>query len=258
MTFFVPQVGPKLKAVSLICFLLVGVACSSFTVAYIHDKIPQSPPLPDVWFALVQEHRELMTITEFCITASFSICLVVMLTSSQRWLIMSRFCYISGLLYFGRAVTMGVTLLPTPSTSYRCDKRLNNTNWNIIAYRAFGNIISLGSETSGFRIACGDWIYSGHTLAVVISALFVQEYSPKSLSPWLPAITKILSYLAMLGIVTTRLHYTLDVILAYFLTTRVFWSYHEAVGQRYFPDPEPRGDLITEIFWYPMLRYVEG
>jgi shingomyelin synthase len=53
----------------------------------------------------------------------------------------------------------------------------------------------------------------------------------------------------MLCLVIARKHYTLDVVLAYFVTSRTFWAYHSVLAA---PDIASRQE-----WWMPLLRFVE-
>lgn len=102
-------------------------------------------------------------------------------------------------------------------------------------------MVSLGLNVEqNAGVLCGDYIYSGHTIVLVVSALFISECkcslnslagygrfadSPRRFWPlhwaaWLAAAV------GVAFLVVSRGHYTIDVILSYFVCTRVFWSYH--------------------------------
>ncbi|KAK6023795.1 hypothetical protein OSTOST_10407 [Ostertagia ostertagi] len=114
--------------------------------------------------------------------------------------------------------------------------------------------VGVGLNVRGKYTLCGDYIYSGHTIVLVVSALFIGEYSPRR---W--RILHIFSWLvALVGVVflvISRGHYTLDVILSYFICTRVFWNYHTMVAH-------PTIRLSTQNhhrkeFWFPLFRWME-
>lgn len=138
---------------------------------------------------------------------------------------------------------MYVTVLPIASKTYYCSPKSNETSPLMIAKRVLSLMSGFGLSVNGKHVYCGDFIYSGHTVTLVLSYLFIAECkfdykngtiiryfyfftdTPKKLYPlhWFYWV------LAIVGVVMLQLshgHYTVDVIIAYFITTRIFWTYH--------------------------------
>lgn len=76
-----------------------------------------------------------------------------------------------------------------------------------------------------YRELCGDLIVSGHTISLFMAALALKQYSPEKLY-CLAQLCYCATFIAVPCILLARKHYTIDVILAYYLTTRIFWTYH--------------------------------
>merc|ERR1711936_756117 len=72
---------------------------------------------------------------------------------------------------------------------------------------------------------CGDYIFSGHTMIFAVSYLTVRDYSPRKLF-LLPWASLALSTAGVVMLLLGRGHYSIDVLLAYYVTTRVWWFYH--------------------------------
>lgn len=72
---------------------------------------------------------------------------------------------------------------------------------------------------------CGDYIFSGHTLNAVVLTLTFLEYTP---STWLLIhwLYKLLCLSVMVLLIYAHDHYTVDVILAWFITYQSFSFYH--------------------------------
>lgn len=79
------------------------------------------------------------------------------------------------LLYFMRSITMYVTVLPMSSTSYYCSPKSNATTPLEIVKRAFQLISGFGLSINGKHTYCGDYIYSGHTVTLVMGYLIIAE-----------------------------------------------------------------------------------
>lgn len=76
-----------------------------------------------------------------------------------------------------------------------------------------------------YRELCGDLIVSGHTISLFMAALALKQYCPKKFY-YLAELCYCATFIAVPCILLARKHYTIDVVLAYCLTTRVFWTYH--------------------------------
>ena len=77
-------------------------------------------------------------------------------------------------------------------------------------------------------------MYSGHTVVIMTMYLFLRYYTPQSTltSRILHKILAVIAALALVGILLGHDHYTIDVILAYYVTTRLFYAYHSMVNAR--------------------------
>jgi hypothetical protein len=91
-------------------------------------------------------------------------------------------------------------------------------------------------------ITCGDMIFSGHTLSLLLPTLCVQHY----FHGWLTYVMWVLVIFCAFMIIITRLHYTVDVILSFIIYPLVWFSYH-AVAEH----PEAFADQLPKIVvWY--------
>lgn len=88
---------------------------------------------------------------------------------------MRRVFLIMALLYFMRSITMYVTVLPMASRTYYCSPKLNNTSALVITKRALQLISGFGLSINGKHTYCGDYIYSGHTVMLVLAYLVITE-----------------------------------------------------------------------------------
>lgn len=72
---------------------------------------------------------------------------------------------------------------------------------------------------------CGDLLFSGHTLIMVVSALTVEYYLPANLRlcQYFP---KLFMVVGIVCLIISRTHYTVDVIFAYLMSVGVFRQHH--------------------------------
>lgn len=92
-----------------------------------------------------------------------------------RFIVARRIFLLMGLLYMMRSITMYVTVLPVASKTYFCSPKENSTTPFLIAKRVVQLISGFGLSINGKHTYCGDYIYSGHTVVLVLSYLIIRE-----------------------------------------------------------------------------------
>mmetsp|Transcript_82738 Transcript_82738/g.230733 ORF Transcript_82738/g.230733 Transcript_82738/m.230733 type:complete len:352 (+) Transcript_82738:36-1091(+) len=178
---------------------------------------------------------------------------------SLRWTVLTRFITCWGLLWFCRAFTILVTPLPNPDLT--CKPRISFPHnlwreaWAIMPFDPAHN-----------ELTCQDVLYSGHTVAITLSVLFIFKYS--ALSPWfegtvrrrycgsLTVVYLIGSITLLIGyycIIASRFHYTVDVLVGAMMTFMVVQGYHYAIRVVWFPsDPRftPHNMILQWYEWH--------
>lgn len=74
-----------------------------------------------------------------------------------------------------RSITFYVTVLPMSSKTYYCSPKLNHTTPLIITKRVLQLISGFGLSINGKHTYCGDYIFSGHTVVLVLCYLIIKE-----------------------------------------------------------------------------------
>lgn len=82
-----------------------------------------------------------------------------------------------------RSITMYVTVLPVASKTYFCSSKANNTSPLLVTKRVLQLISGFGLSINGKHTYCGDYIYSGHTVVLVLSYLIDPIFSCSQPSP---------------------------------------------------------------------------
>ena len=174
---------------------------------------------------------------------------------SYRSIVMRRVFFLLGVLYMMRAFTMYATVMPVASRTYYCSPKSNHTGAAVITLRAIRILVGklllnfnsthdskyltffvwlrdisslpkgMGLSINGQHVYCGDYIYSGHTVILTVSSLLIQEYTPRKWRP-LHWLSWLVTCLGVVFVMVAHGHYTVDVLIAYYVTTRVFWMYH--------------------------------
>lgn len=95
--------------------------------------------------------------------------------SDCRFIVFRRVFLILSLLYLMRAITMYITVLPVASKTYYCSPKANQTSAYLVTTRVLQLISGFGLSVNGKHTYCGDYIYSGHTVVLVLSYLLISE-----------------------------------------------------------------------------------
>lgn len=138
----------------------------------------------------------------------------------QGFVVARRMLWMLVTLYFFRTWSFLVTTVPSPLRG--CTGKYlpeNITTREMVP----GYIKLIGQMATGSVTACTDNIYSGHTSLITILVMTFIMYSGIN---WLKVYATIHGAVALLTIVVTRLHYTVDVYIALLVASFVFLNYH--------------------------------
>ncbi|KAK6015675.1 hypothetical protein OSTOST_18873, partial [Ostertagia ostertagi] len=203
-------------------FILLAFAAvlNEIVLSFVHERVPETPPLPDITFSLIPYYKDGLKICEYIMLASFASVLLLMLFHRHRWIMFRRLMMVGSLLYLMRCVTMIVTQVPVADPNFLCapkyvTKCVTNvfaTFWNVVL-RGLKMVSGVGLNVRGKYTLCGDYIYNSP-----------RRWRILHIFSWLVALV------GVVFLVISRGHYTLDVILSYFICTRVFWNYHTMVA----------------------------
>ncbi|KAF9282118.1 hypothetical protein BGZ68_006199 [Mortierella alpina] len=126
-------------------------------------------------------------------------------TWTMRAVVLRRILWVIGTLSVFRALTLSVTTLPTPKEE--CRPSLKTGFWDMF-------IVAL-QMIPGTVEACTDDIFSGHTVFMVSCAIQWRLYCKNK---WITYLSYLYISIGLYFVVATRLHYTVDVVLAVFIT----------------------------------------
>ncbi|XP_045533928.1 phosphatidylcholine:ceramide cholinephosphotransferase 2 isoform X1 [Papilio machaon] len=247
------------KTIISFFFLFLCVCINMMSLSLVHERLPDrntTAPLGDIILDNITARDWGLAVSEYLIMISTTVAMMVVVFHKHRFIVARRMFFIIGLLYLYRSVTMFVTVLPVSSTTYYCSPKSNNTTPLLVIRRMFYLISGFGLSINGKHTYCGDYIYSGHTMVLVLSYLIVAEYSPKKLWPvhwamWGSAILGVSFVLLAHG------HYTVDVVIAYYVTTRLFWTFHSMLVTPYRSGGGYNQYMIQREWWYWLFTYLE-
>ncbi|CAH0545741.1 unnamed protein product [Brassicogethes aeneus] len=251
-----PQERWKTGLASIIMFC--SFVCTLVSLSMVHERVPDRKtygPLPDVFLDNVPAIDWALDVSEYIIIVCVNTSMIAMVFHKHRFIVFRRIFLIMSLLYVYRAITMYVTVLPIASKTYPCSPKLNETSPLIIAKRVVKLMSGFGLSVNGQHTYCGDFIYSGHTVILTFSYLIVAEYTPKKwyLAHWIYWL------LGVIGVIMLELshgHYSVDVIIAYYITTRIFWTYHTLANNASLKQYSPNNHIGRE-WWFCAFMYFE-
>ncbi|XP_076287534.1 phosphatidylcholine:ceramide cholinephosphotransferase 2 isoform X4 [Lasioglossum baleicum] len=248
----------KWKTFLAFLFMVVNFILTTASLAMVHEKVPDRNtygPLPDVVLDNVAAQDWALNVSEVLIMILSNLAMVFIIFHKHRFIVVRRVFLLMGLLYMMRSVTMFVTVLPVASKTYFCSPKANNTSPLLVMKRVLQLISGFGLSINGKHTYCGDYIYSGHTVVLVLSYLIIEEYSPKRCKPihWLAGITVLVGVIMVL---VAHGHYTVDVLIAYYVTTRLWYIYHTLANNPHLKQYEPN-NFLTRLWWFRMFKYFE-
>ena len=168
--------------------------------------------------------------------------LCVLVAHPKRLQIVRRLAFVWGFVSLLRGVCVAVTSLPDASPM--CTSQFGNPKTGLykgqpMFPKAFKRALSIVLKP-GVHVTCGDMVFSGHTVFYMLVCMIFHTYMTwencntpfmRSIPRWIPVhallrwLVYVVAFCAMCATVGTRLHYTLDVVAAVYLTRRSWDSY---------------------------------
>lgn len=238
---------------------------TAFVMVVVHERVPDMkryPPLPDIFLDNVPHIPWAFHMCEITGTMLFTIWVCVLIVHKHRMVLLRRFFALAGTVFLLRCVTMLITSLSVPGTHLECTptrtKDGEDENMDLIeaislrVSRAYTIWSGLGMSIQGVR-TCGDYMFSGHTVALTTLNFFITEYTPRRLY-FLHTITWLLNMFGIFFILAAHEHYSIDVFVAFYITSRLFLYYHTLANNQALMS---RDSNRTRI-WFPMFSYFES
>ncbi|NP_001296129.2 phosphatidylcholine:ceramide cholinephosphotransferase 2 isoform X2 [Equus przewalskii] len=223
-------------------YALFNLVLTTVMITVVHERVPPkelSPPLPDKFFDYIDRVKWAFSVSEINGIILVGLWITQWLFLRYKSIVGRRFFFIIGTLYLYRCVTMYVTTLPVPGMHFQCAPKLNGDSQAKVQ-RILRLISGGGLSITGSHILCGDFLFSGHTVVLTLTYLFIKEYSPRHFW-WYHLICWLLSAAGIICILVAHEHYTVDVIVAYYVTTRLFWWYHSMANEK--------SSIQCHLFW---------
>ncbi|KAM9425840.1 sphingomyelin synthase-related protein 1-like [Pholidichthys leucotaenia] len=224
---------------------------TSFVMVIVHERVPDMrtyPPLPDIFLDSMPRIPWAFAMAEACGVILCNIWLLVLLLHKHRSILLRRMCSLMGTVFMLRCVTMFVTSLSVPGQHLQCSRKMYGDMWAKLQ-RAVAIWSGFGMTLTGVH-TCGDYMFSGHTVVLTMLNFFVTEYTPRSWN-FIHTLSWVLNLFGIFFILAAHEHYSIDVFIAFYITTRLFLYYHTLANTRAYQQSR------RARIWFPMFSFFE-
>jgi hypothetical protein len=194
-----------------------------WTVVKSNDRMDlESPVLPDIILDRVPVVKWAGQWSEILLFTLFLMFIVVMFFHKHRFLVLRRILAVTGICLFIRSFCVWATVLPRSLQTMECAPKSRNTAE--VMHRVFIMYVTSGLSIFGGHM-CGNYFFSGHTCLMTVIHCAFYQYTPDCLAH-LKKLTTLLCLTIAGLILLAHNHYTLDVLGAYYVASRVWMFYH--------------------------------
>ncbi|CRK96351.1 CLUMA_CG009768, isoform A [Clunio marinus] len=238
---------------------------TAFVMVVVHERVPDSkryPPLPDIFLDNVPHIGWAFWACEVTGAVLFAIWVCVLVFHKYRIILLRRFFALGGTVFLLRCFTMLITSLSVPGTHLECrasDFKFDDGDslglFEMLekrVSRAYTIWSGLGMSIKGVR-TCGDYMFSGHTVALTLLNFFITEYTPRNLY-FLHTTTWLLNMFGIFFILAAHEHYSIDVFIAFYIASRLFLYYHTLANNQALMSHDSNRTRI----WFPLFSYFES
>ncbi|MFH4976255.1 hypothetical protein AB6A40_002964 [Gnathostoma spinigerum] len=241
-----------IKLVIAFFYCTLSLLLTAFVMVLVHDRVPDMktyPPLPDIVLDNLPHISWAFEVCEIIGVVLSTIWFTVLFFHKHRVVILRRMFSLVGTVFLLRCITMLITSLSVPGSHLEC--RANEyTTLSAKLKQAFHIWSGLGMSINDVR-TCGDYMFSGHTTAITLLNHFVTEYTPEN---WhgLHTATWVLNLFGIFFILAGHEHYSIDVFIAFYISSRMFLYYH---AYAYNAQNAHDGRMRT---WFPLGWFFEA
>lgn len=242
------------KTLVAISYMFLVTWITAIIMVFVHDRVPDTnrhPPLPDIFLDNVPHISWAFQLCEITILLLTTTWVIILFFHKHRSIALRRFSALSGSVFLLRCATMFITSLSVPGSHLECAPRAP-AEFSTKIHQAWIIWQGGGLSIKGVR-TCGDYMFSGHTTALTILNFFITEYTPRRMY-YLHIISWVLNVFGIFFILAAHEHYSIDVFIAFYITSRMFMYYHSLANNRAL---HQRDSFRTKI-WFPMFSYFEA
>ncbi|KAK3598356.1 hypothetical protein CHS0354_003376 [Potamilus streckersoni] len=227
---------------------------TSFVMVVVHDRVPDMhryPPLPDLFLDNMPVIPWAFEVCELVGSVLFTVWTIILFFHKHRFILMRRMFSLLGTVFLLRCVTMLITSLSVPGVHLHCQGQKYPDMWAKFQ-RTYEIWSGFGMSLQGVR-SCGDYMFSGHTVCITMLNFFITEYTPRRIY-MLHTFTWVANIFGIFFILAAHEHYSIDVFIAFYITSRLFLYYHTLANNRSLM----LRDMNRRRVWFPLFSYFES
>ncbi|XP_064617112.1 sphingomyelin synthase-related protein 1-like [Liolophura sinensis] len=228
---------------------------TAFVMVVVHDRVPDMqkyPPLPDLFLDNMPLVPWAFQMCELIGVVLSGICFGILFFHKHRFILMRRLFSILGTVFLLRSITMLLTSLSVPGVHLQCAGKVYGDIWSkiertLVIWKGFG------MSLQGVR-SCGDYMFSGHTSMITLMNFFITEYTPRGRMYYLHTLSWVLNLFGIFFVLSAHEHYSIDVFIAFYITTRLFLYYHTLANNRALMQRDRKRTRI----YFPLFAFFES
>ncbi|VDP12565.1 unnamed protein product [Soboliphyme baturini] len=243
-----------LKTVVAGFHFLCSIFLTSYVMVIVHDRVPDSktyPPLPDLLLDNIPHIPWAFDLCELLACLLGLIWCTILVFHKHRLILLRRFFSLTGTVFILRCITMLITSLSVPGAHLKCTARKSEDSYTRLK-NALHIWYGMGMSLFGVR-SCGDYMFSGHTTVMTLLNHFITEYTPDTWN-YLHTTSWVINLFAVFFILAGHEHYSIDVFVAFYISSRLFLYYH---SMAYHVKSVTAADTRTRI-WFPLFWFLES
>ncbi|XP_072050859.1 sphingomyelin synthase-related protein 1-like [Amphiura filiformis] len=243
----------KRKTFLSFIYVFLVFLLTAFTMVVVHDRVPDMeryPPLPDIFLDNLPYIHWAFQAAELCAIILATLFSIILILHKHRYIVLRRLFALCGSVFLLRCITMFVTSLSVPGVHLQCAGKVYGDTLTKMK-RALEIWLGFGMSLTGVH-TCGDYMFSGHTIMITMFNFFITEYSPRKFY-LVHTLTWVLNLFGIFFILAGHEHYSIDVIIAFYITSRMFLYYHTLANNRALSQEDKRTSV-----WFPMFSYFEA
>uniref|UniRef100_A0A2K6VYI8 SAM domain-containing protein n=1 Tax=Onchocerca volvulus TaxID=6282 RepID=A0A2K6VYI8_ONCVO len=239
-----------IKLTIAFCYCMCSLLITAFVMVLVHDRVPDMktyPPLPDIVLDNLPLIPWAFQVCEIIAVFLAALWFTILFCHKHRAVIMRRMFSLTGTVFLLRCITMLITSLSVPGPHLECRSQSYGT-FMAKLQQAYHIWSRFGMSIHGVR-TCGDYMFSGHTTALTLLNYFINEYTPDS---WhiVHTITWVLNLFGIFFILAGHEHYSIDVFVAFYISSRMFLYYHAYAYQFNLVGNDNRMRLWFPLGWF--------
>ncbi|KAA0189122.1 Sphingomyelin synthetase [Fasciolopsis buskii] len=243
----------KVLISALYLFVVAGI--TSFVMVIAHERLPdisKYPPLPDLLLDNLPYIDWAFEAAEWVGVVLGIVWAIILVFHRYRCILLRRFFAIAGTVFLLRSITMIITSLSVPGEHLmgKCT-RSTFTNSTVRFERFLDIWLGFGMSIRGIQ-TCGDYMFSGHTTMLTLLNFFVTEYAPRNIQ-LIHTFSWVLNLFGVFFILASHEHYSIDVFVAIYVSSRLFLYYHCLANSRILHQEDKKRAMI----WFPLFSFFE-